>query len=157
MKKTVKFVLLAGLMLLSACAPIIPAATEAPTATGTPSQPPPPATTETPAEVTPEITPPPVSVTDLPSASMVQLSIAALDEKFNLASEAVTVTEVIPMTWPDAGLGCPKKGVLYAQVLTPGFQILLEADGHVFTFHTDSDDTMVLCSVEPPDEIYLKP
>ena len=88
---------------------------------------------------------------------MVQKSIVFQHDKFSIAADAVTVGEVTPMTWPDASLGCPKKGVLYIQAVTPGFQILLEANQHVFTFHTNENDLVVLCSVEPPDEIYQVP
>lgn len=147
---------LIAVWLLQACTPAAPS----PTATPIPSETPTatvPVQTETPPieeTATPGIVPPPVSS---PSETMVQMSINDLHEKFNIAAEAVTVSEVTPMSWPDASLGCPKKGVLYIQAVTPGFQILLEADGHVFTFHTNQDRIVTLCSVEPPDEIYQVP
>jgi len=155
MKNAVSLILLAGLLLAGCAAPAAPpTATPTPAPTLTPS----PAPTETPAA---EPTSPPTETATPgpagPSETMVQLSIKYLDDKFNLDPAAATVQTVTPMTWPDAALGCGKPGVLYIQAITPGFQILLEADGHVFTFHTDSDDMVTLCSVEPPSEIYLKP
>ena len=34
---------------------------------------------------------------------------------------------------------------MYAQVLTPGFLILLEVDGQQYIYHTDEVETVVLC------------
>lgn len=155
MKNVVLFVFLMG-MLLQACAPAAPVTTPTPVPSGTPAATAVPPTDAPPsAEPTaPGILPPPVSG---PSEGVVQMSIEYLHEKFSLDADTVKVNEVTSMTWPDAGLGCPKKGVLYIQALTPGFQILLEADGHVFTFHTNESSIVVLCSVEPPDEIYQAP
>ena len=47
--------------------------------------------------------------------------------------------------WPDSGLGCPRSGELHAQVVTPGWLIEVGSGGKVFEYHTDSDDTFVLC------------
>jgi hypothetical protein len=41
--------------------------------------------------------------------------------------EAVTVVESKDMTWSDASLGLPRSGEMYAQVVTPGWRIILEA------------------------------
>jgi hypothetical protein len=143
MKKAVLALLLLVPLLLAACQPATPAAV-------------PPA--PSPSITAGETVPAPISGTPPASSeAMVKMSIEMLHQKFNIPTEAVSVTEVTPMTWPDASLGCPKRGVLYIQTITPGFQILLEAEGHVFTFHTDEKSLAVLCSVEPPDEIYLQP
>lgn len=34
--------------------------------------------------------------------------------------------------FPDASLGCPQPGMAYAQVITPGYRVLVEADGRRF-------------------------
>src|SRR5574338_808152 len=148
MKKAVIFAFLTVLLLLQACAPAAPSptATPVPSETPTATNPPPTEAPPSPETATPGVVPPPVSS---PSETMVQMSIDYLHEKFSLAADSVSVNEVTPMTWPDASLGCPKKGVLYIQAVTPGFQILLEADGHLFTFHTDEDSIVTLCGVEP--------
>jgi hypothetical protein len=46
--------------------------------------------------------------------------------------------------WPDRSLGCPKPGVGYAQVITPGLLIVVQARGRSFEYHTD-DDEVTLC------------
>ncbi|HYR20975.1 MAG TPA: hypothetical protein VEQ15_15870, partial [Myxococcales bacterium] len=42
-----------------------------------------------------------------------------------------------PQSWPDTSLGCPKPGMSYAQVVTRGFLIELEAAGKSYRYHSD--------------------
>ena len=53
---------------------------------------------------------------------------------------------VQPVEWRDASLGCPKPGVDYIQVLTPGYVIKLEAAGSVYEYHTDDAQRVVTCA-----------
>jgi hypothetical protein len=48
--------------------------------------------------------------------------------------------------WPDGGLGCPRPGQLYAQVVTPGWLIEVRSGGKVLEYHTDGDDNFALCA-----------
>jgi hypothetical protein len=61
-----------------------------------------------------------------------------------LASEAglISVEEV---EWNDTGLGCPESGAMYAQVITPGFNVRLLIDGNEREYHTDMDSAVVRC------------
>jgi hypothetical protein len=45
-----------------------------------------------------------------------------------LASGSLEVDLAVAETWPDAGLGCPEKGHVYAQVLSEGFRVVLRHD-----------------------------
>ncbi len=47
-------------------------------------------------------------------------------------------------SWPNAGLGCPEPGRSYAQMVTAGFLIELEAEGRTYRYHTD-ERTVRLC------------
>lgn len=75
--------------------------------------------------------------------------VAAIDAA---ASEAdVTRNEVRVMSyeqreWPSTALGCPQPGFSYAQVVTPGYLVLLVADGIEFTYHTNLSTGVILCS-----------
>jgi len=60
-----------------------------------------------------------------------------LAARLNIAEDAVRVASLRPSTWPDASLGCPKPDTMYAQVVTPGFTIELEADGKTYRYHSD--------------------
>lgn len=108
--------------ILAACAPL-PAAPVSPIAT--PSQP----TLEAPMA---SPTPPPQ--TPIPSAG--QLAVADLAAHLSIAVDAITVVSVEEVEWNDASLGCPKPGMMYAQVITPGHRIVLEVDGKIYEYHT---------------------
>lgn len=49
----------------------------------------------------------------------------------------VRVLSVQPREWPDRSLGCPQPGMGYAQAITPGYLITLDAAGRRFEYHTD--------------------
>lgn len=80
-----------------------------------------------------------------------------LAKKLSIDVEAIILFNVNAIEWSDASLGCPQAGMTYAQVITPGYQILLEANGQVFTFHTDETNQVILCNARGPDEIFLPP
>jgi hypothetical protein len=47
--------------------------------------------------------------------------------------------------WSDASLGCPRQGVLYAQVVTPGYLVIISGGGKQLEYHTDARGRAVLC------------
>lgn len=52
------------------------------------------------------------------------------------SAENVQVVSVEAVDWSDSSLGCPKAGMMYAQVITPGYNIILESDGRTYEFHS---------------------
>lgn len=44
-------------------------------------------------------------------------------------ADKIDIIEMTPVTWPDASLGMPEIGKAYAQVLTPGYRIILRHRG----------------------------
>lgn len=73
-----------------------------------------------------------------------------LAQKINVSPDTIKVLEVEAVEWPDGSLGCGKPGDVYVQVITPGFLISLEADGRVFSYHTNTSTQIILCSEQPP-------
>ena len=55
-----------------------------------------------------------------------------------LDPSAITVVSVEPQEWPDTSLGCPEPGMLYGQMITPGYIVVLEADGTTHEYHADA-------------------
>jgi hypothetical protein len=47
-------------------------------------------------------------------------------------------------------LGCPQKGMAYAEVLTPGYLILLEYGGTTYEYHASQGGTVVTCKNPSP-------
>ncbi len=60
---------------------------------------------------------------------------------------SVQVVSVESVEWPDSSLGCPQAGMMYAQVITPGYKIVLSAGGQSYEFHsaTDPEGALIRC------------
>ena len=49
--------------------------------------------------------------------------------------------------WSIASLGCPQEGMMYAQVLTPGYKLVFNFEGSSHAVHTNSDGShIVVCA-----------
>ena len=54
-----------------------------------------------------------------------------------------------PVEWSDTSLGCPMPGLVYAQVITPGFRLVFDYQGQQNEYHTDQDGSnVVTCDTE---------
>jgi len=67
----------------------------------------------------------------------VQAAVADLAERLNLEPVEVEVVEVQPLDWPDACLGAARPREVCAQVVTPGYRVILSAEGRQYEYHTD--------------------
>jgi len=95
--------------------------------------------TPTPAEGTPEATLP------YEARLVVELAKEDLARRLELSISEISVISVEAVDWSDTSLGCPQEGMMYAEVITPGFQVVLEAKGQSYEYHTDEDSSVVLC------------
>ncbi len=57
----------------------------------------------------------------------------------DLRPDQVTLVDLERHTWPDASLGDPTPGRIYAQILTPGCIIRFQVDETLFVYHTSWD------------------
>ena len=64
------------------------------------------------------------------------------------SADSVQVVSVEAVDWPDSSLGCPKAGMMYAQVITPGYKIVLETGGRTYEFHSGLNPTGPLVRCE---------
>jgi hypothetical protein len=113
-------VLLLGLLLLGACNPVrpLPAGSGEPAATAT-------AAAEAPASE------------DGSQGGVAANMVGVLANELGIDSSAVTVVSSEAVEWPDACLGVTSAGEMCAQVITPGYKIVLSANGNTYTYHTD--------------------
>ncbi len=74
----------------------------------------------------------------------VRLAREDLAQKLGLAPEAIRLVSVETVEWRDTSLGCPQPGMMYAQVITPGFRVVLEAAGKKYDYHTDRGRSVML-------------
>lgn len=79
--------------------------------------------------------------------SLVDLARVNLAQKLGIEPDAVTVQRVEETEFPDASLGVPQPGQMYAQVLTPGYVIELAAGGQTYEYHA-SDSRLVFVPQE---------
>ena len=88
----------------------------------------------------------PVLPPDEASEKMVALTKGHLAKRLSIAIDQIVLSDIKPVVWRDAGLGCPKPGVDYIQVETPGYNILLTAGGNTYRYHTDATKRFVPCA-----------
>ncbi len=69
----------------------------------------------------------------------------------------MTLLSAEAVVWPDASLGCPRPNTGYIQVETPGYRIVLLANGGDYTYHTDARDNFVLCMNGEPENPGTEP
>lgn len=77
--------------------------------------------------------------------AMVDLAVAQLSKETGLDASQISVVNVKAVVWRDASLGCPKPGIDYIQVETPGFTIQLRAGEQVYTYHTNETGRIIRC------------
>jgi hypothetical protein len=88
----------------------------------------------------------PPEETDMPSDSIdqdqnlplaVQVAIQDLAESLGISSELIEVVEYEQVDWPDSCLGFAGRDVACLQVITPGYRVILSANGVEYEYHTD--------------------
>jgi hypothetical protein len=75
----------------------------------------------------------------------VRLATDDLAKRLGLRPAAIRLVRVKPVDWPDTSLGCPKPDMVYAQVITPGFVVVLWAQGREYEYHTDEGRFVTWC------------
>jgi hypothetical protein len=143
-KQNLPVLILSPLLFLGlvACAApdLEPAVPETQPAAETPAAAPSPEATLPPAETqAPEI--------PLPAGSeaVVAAAVADLASRLGISPQEIQTVEIEATEWSDASLDCPEPGMLYIQVITPGFRIVLQARDQSYNYHTDAGTRIVLC------------
>lgn len=77
--------------------------------------------------------------------AVVQGARADLAQRQGVAVDAVEVSEVRSVTWPDSALGCPQPGVAYKQVTVDGLLIRLRIGEQIFNYHSGGSKPPFLC------------
>ena len=81
--------------------------------------------------------------------SAVQTAIALLSEKQQISAAEIEVKSTEAVDWPSSALGCPKKGMMYLDVITPGYRVVLSDGQKTYTVHT-GDNRALLCDRRIP-------
>ena len=76
-----------------------------------------------------------------------------LAERLGVPVDQVRLVRYVEVEWSDASLGLPQPGVAYAQVITPGYRVILEAEGRWHEMHTDLKTHVVYAGTVPAEEV----
>lgn len=79
------------------------------------------------------------------STAITQQVNLALADRLGIDMSEITVVIIEAVEWSDSSLGCPAPGYAYAQVITPGYQIVLKSGGEEYNYHTDLNGNFILC------------
>lgn len=82
----------------------------------------------------------PVAGGDVPAPVL-----GAIAAELGVTADTLQMVEIESTDWPDASLGCPRPGEAYAQVITPGYVVVVQSGGEEITFHTDTEGSVVRC------------
>ena len=69
---------------------------------------------------------------------------AAAARRLTVVPEALTVARVESVDWSDTSLGCPQPGFAYAQVITPGYRLIVRAAAREVEVHADEAGRAVI-------------
>lgn len=81
----------------------------------------------------------------------VRLAIDAAASEAGVDPDAVIVVSFQEREWPSTALGCPQPGFSYAQVVTPGYFVLLRIGDAEYEYHTNMRTSVVLCTSPETD------
>jgi len=73
-----------------------------------------------------------------------------LAQRLSILVNQIELIRAESVTWPDASLGCPQPGMVYADVLTPGYVILLTANNQEYEYHASRGTEIVYCENPNP-------
>lgn len=74
-----------------------------------------------------------------------------LSKRLSISAAQISLVEVAEVEWSDSSLGCPQAGMDYLQMITPGYRILLGANGQQYEYHSNRAAYFVYCeSAMPP-------
>jgi hypothetical protein len=68
------------------------------------------------------------------TAEAAAYAVKDLAARLGVAASSIIVAEAAEAMWPDTSLGMPEPGRMYAQMLTEGFRVVLEAAGKKFEY-----------------------
>jgi hypothetical protein len=72
-----------------------------------------------------------------------------LSKRTGIPKSDIKVVSVQAVQWPDTSVGCPQPDMMYAQVITPGYLIILEAGGKMYEYHS-AGSGVGLCQPQTP-------
>ena len=73
-----------------------------------------------------------------------------LTQRLSVSVTQINLVEATEVVWSDSSLGCPQKGMVYTDVLTPGYLIILSANNMEYEYHSSKGSELVYCENPNP-------
>jgi hypothetical protein len=90
----------------------------------------------------------PVTLASIPKAVR-RAVVADAARRFEVDRSAVVLSQAEQVTWSDGSLGCPSPGVMYPQVLVPGYRMSATTRAGTLLYHTDARGNVATCDMLP--------
>ncbi len=90
----------------------------------------------------------------LDTKAMATRLLPLLANRLGIEARTLSVVKVEAVTWGDTSLGCPQPGMMYAQVMTPGWRVTVEhaREGKRYDVHmAEKPESFVVCDGETED------
>jgi hypothetical protein len=97
-------------------------------------------------QMPPSLSTPPAS--DL--QGLIEIAMEDLAHRLSIPVTQINLLESAAVVWPDSGLGCSQPGVASAQVLTPGYLILLGYNNNKYEYHANQGTYVTYCANPTP-------
>jgi hypothetical protein len=78
------------------------------------------------------------------SNGAVQAALQNLANALGISQDQVSLVSAASIEWPDSCLGIQRTNVTCAQMITPGYLIILEVHGRQYEYHTDSAGNQII-------------
>ncbi len=92
--------------------------------------------------------PGPVDSDDVPP-DVIQAAVDDAAARAGVDPSAATVVTAQSVTWPNGALGCPVRGFLYTQAITPGYRVVVEAGGQRYDYRATQQGDLRWCENPP--------
>ncbi len=104
-----------------------------------PQEPTTPSPAPEPAKPAPQPAPTPKPEPPVPAEarSLVDLAKSDLSRRKAIPKEQIRLVSVEEVDWPNGSLGYPKPGMVYIQVIIPGYRVILSDGTNTYEYHTD--------------------
>lgn len=73
------------------------------------------------------------------------VAVSDLVQRTGAAPNTISVVSGEAVEWPDGAVGCPKPGMMYPQVITPGYKLVLAVSGREYNYHASERGQFFLC------------
>ncbi len=85
-----------------------------------------------------------------PDNKITQIARTALAQQLGISEDAITILSQEEVDWPDGCLGINLTEMACMAVITPGFRIILQANGQTYEYHSNQDGSQMLLATSVP-------